>query len=270
MTGRFAGKVALVTGSTSGLGEAIARRLVAEGAAGIGVTGRDRGRGQAVADSLAEATRVAFMPADLEHAQEVASLVEATDERFGRLDVLVNAAGLSTRGSIDDTTPELFDRLMAVNVRAPLLLMQGAIRIMRREGIPGTIVNIGSVASHGSMPFLTPYATTKGALTTLTKNVAYSVVWDRIRCNILNIGWMDTPTEDAIQRRFHSDGEDWLEDAEARMPFGRLLKPDEVARAVAFLASDDSGMMTGAAVEFNQAVLGGGAPPIPSPPGAAS
>ncbi len=265
--GRFEGKVALVTGSTSGLGEAIARRLAAEGAAGIAVTGRDRSRGEAVADALGGQTDVAFLPADLQHAGEALSLIDAVDERFARLDVLVNAAGLSTRGSIDDTTPELFDLLMAVNVRAPLLLMQGAIRIMRREGIAGTIVNIGSVASHGSEPFLTPYATSKGALTTLTKNVAYSVVWDRIRCNILNIGWMDTPTEDTIQRTYHSDGEDWLEQAEARMPFGRLLKPDEVAKAVAFLASDESGMMTGAAVEFNQGILGGGSPPIPSPPG---
>ena len=192
--------------------------------------------------------------------------MEALDQRFGRLDVLINAAGLSTRGSIEDTTPELFDRLMDVNARAPMLLMQAAVRIMRRERTEGRIVNIGSVASHGGEPFLTPYAASKAALTALTKNVAHAVLWDRIRANILNIGWMDTPAEDVIQRTFHTDGHDWLEGAENSMPFGRLLKPDEVAKAVAFLASDESGMMTGSVVEFNQSVLGGGSPTLPPRP----
>lgn len=261
--GRFEGKVALVTGSTLGLGEAIARRFVSEALAGLIVTGRDVKRGTAVARSLGSKTSVEFVATDLGDVDQVGALIDRTDERFGRLDILVNAAGISTRGSIEDTTPELFDNLMAVNVRAPLLLMQGAIRIMRREGIEGTIVNIGSVASHRGEPFLTPYATSKGALTTLTKNVAHSVLWDRIRCNILNLGWMDTPTEDVIQRTYHSHGKNWLGEARASQPFGRLLDPDEVARAVAFLASDDSGLMTGSVIEFNQGVLGGSAPDLP-------
>ena len=264
--GRFEGKVALVTGSTLGLGEAIARRFVSEALAGLIVTGRDVERGIAVARSLESETSVEFVATDLGDVDQVGALIDRTDERFGRLDILVNAAGISTRGSIEDTTPELFDNLMAVNVRAPLLLMQGAIRIMRREGIEGTIVNIGSVASHRGEPFLTPYATSKGALTTLTKNVAHSVLWDRIRCNILNLGWMDTPTEDVIQRTYHSDGKDWLGEARASQPFGRLLDPDEVARAVAFLASDDSGMMTGSVIEFNQGVVGGSAPGVAKRP----
>ena len=264
--GRFDGQIALVTGSTLGLGEAIARRLVHEGAVGIVITGRDRDRGDAVAADLADHANTLFVPAELSDPADLSELLERTDETFGRLDVLVNAGGLSTRGSIEDTTPELFDRLMAVNVRAPLLLMQGAIELMRRESTEGRIVNIGSVASHGGEPFLAPYAASKAALTALTKNVAHAVAWDRIRCNILNIGWMDTPTEDIIQRTYHSDGKDWLSDAEESMPFGRLLKPDEVAKAVAFLASDDSGMMTGSAVEFNQSVVGAGSPTLPQRP----
>ncbi len=258
MTGRLEGKVALVTGSTLGLGEAIARRFVAEGVRGLIVTGRNEERGEAVASSLAGEADVRFVAAELGDPAAPAVLVGHADRVFGTLDVLVNAAGLSTRGAIEDTTAELFDRLMAVNVRAPLLLTQAAIAVMRREGVAGSIVNIGSVASYGSEPFLTPYAATKAALTALTKNVAHSTRWDRIRCNILNIGWMDTPTEDVIQRTYHSDGADWKEDAEAAQPFGRLLKPDEVAKAVVFLASDDSGMMTGSVVDFNQHVIGGG------------
>ncbi len=254
--GRFDGKVAVVTGSTQGLGEAIAERLVAEGLEGLVVTGRNGERGETVADRLQGDCRTVFAPADLADPAASARIIEEADRVFGRIDVLVNAAGDSHRGTIEDTSIDLFDHLMAVNVRAPFLLMQGAIRIMRREGIPGAIVNVASVASHGGPPYLTIYSTTKGALVTLTKNVANSVLWDRIRVNALNIGWMDSPGEHVIRRRFHGGDPEWLEKAEASQPFGRLLKTPEVAKAVSFLASDDSGMMTGAAVDFNQMVIG--------------
>jgi NAD(P)-dependent dehydrogenase (short-subunit alcohol dehydrogenase family) len=263
--GRFENKIALVTGSTQGIGEAVARRFASEGAAGIVVCGRNEDRGHAVEAALTRlGADTVFVPVELGDAASCTALIAATDERFGRVDVLVNAAGLSLRGSIVDTTVELWDTIFAVNVRAPFLLMQGAIEIMRREEIPGAIVNVASVAAYGSVPFLTPYAASKAALVTLTKNVAYSVAWDRIRVNCLSPGWMDTPGEDGIQRRFHSDGADWLEDAEARQPFGRLIKPHEVAAAVAFLASDDAGVMTGSIVDYDQSVMGGGAQPIPT------
>ena len=255
--GRFGGKVALVTGSTQGLGEAIAAGLVDEGLSGLVVTGRDKERGAAVAARLNDAgCRTVFTAADLADPGAVGNLIDVTDREFGRIDVLVNAAGDTRRGTVGDTTVELFDQLMAVNVRAPFLLMQGAIRLMRREGIEGSIVNIASVAAHGGPPYLTIYSTTKGALVTLTKNVANSVLWDRIRVNVMNIGWTDTPGEHAVRSSFHGDDQRWLEKAEASQPFGRLLKTTEVAKAVAFLASDDSGMMTGAAVDFNQVVVG--------------
>lgn len=253
---RFSGKVAVVTGSTQGLGEAIAERLVEEGLEGLVVTGRNQDRGRAVADRLNGDCRTMFVAADLAAPEGPAEIITQTDRTFGRLDVLVNAAGDSHRGTLDDTGIDLFDHLMAVNVRAPFFLMQGAIRIMRREGAAGAIVNIASVASHGGPPYLTIYSTTKGALVTLTRNVANSVLWDRIRVNALNIGWMDSPGEHSIRTRFHGGDPLWLEKAEASQPFGRLLKTTEVAKAVAFLASDESGMMTGAAVDFNQMVIG--------------
>ena len=254
--GRFSGKVALVTGSTQGLGEAIADRLVGEGLEGLVVTGRNTERGEAVAARLNGECRTVFVAADLGEPDAPAGLIDETDRVFGRLDVLVNAAGDSHRGTIEDTSIELFDHLMAVNVRAPFMLMQGAIRVMRREGIEGTIVNIASAAAHGGPPYLAPYSTSKGALVILTRNVAHSVAWDRIRVNALNIGWMDSPAEHMIRERFHGGDPQWLDKAEASQPFGRLLKTPEVAGAVAFLASDDSGMMTGAAVDFNQIVVG--------------
>ncbi len=263
--GRFNGKVALVTGSTQGIGEAVARRLAEEGAAGIVVCGRNHDRGNAVAEALtAIGTESVFVPVELGDADSCKALVAAADQRFGRIDVLVNAAGLTLRGSIVDTSVELWDTLMDVNVRAPFLLMQGAIDIMRREGNGGSIVSVGSVSAHGSVPFLTAYAASKGALITLTKNVAYSVAWDKIRVNCVNPGWMDTPGEDDIQRRFHTDGQDWLEDAEAQQPFGQLIKPDEIAAIVAFVASGEAGVMTGSSIDYDQSVTGGGARPIPS------
>lgn len=260
----LAGKYAIVTGSTQGLGEAITRLFVERGVAGLIICGRNAERGQAVAAELkADLCDVRFVQADLANVDDCRRIVAAADESFGTLHILVNVAGVSDRGTIWDTSPELWDWIMAVNVRAPFLLIQESIKIMRRDGVEGAIVNIGSVGAYGSVPFLCPYAASKGALMTLTKNVAYAVMRQRIRINTLNLGWMDTPGEDIIQRKYHSDGQDWLKEAEAAQPFGRLLKPTEVARAVAFLASDESGMMTGSIVDFDQSVIGGGPQPIP-------
>ncbi len=168
----------------------------------------------------------------------------------------MNCAATSERGTILDSTPELFDRIVALNVRAPFFLMQGALRLMLDQGTAGSIVNIISMSSYGGQPFLTPYSMSKGALATLTKNVAQSVVQHRIRVNGLNLGWMDTPGEDAIQKRFHSAPDDWLAKAEAAQPFGRLIKPHEAAEVVAFLLSERSGLMTGSIVDCDQTIMG--------------
>jgi NAD(P)-dependent dehydrogenase (short-subunit alcohol dehydrogenase family) len=143
-----------------------------------------------------------------------------------------------------------------VNTRAPFFLMQEAAKIMRREGTEGRMVNILSMSAHGGQPFITAYCGSKGALATLTKNVAFSLMPWRIRVNGLNIGWMSTPGEDRIMRTYHGADDDWLENAAKEQPFGRLLDPREVARAVAFLASTESGMMTGSIIDFDQSVLG--------------
>lgn len=259
---QFAGKVAVVTGGTQGLGEAIARLLAARGAAGLVICGRNAANGQAVASTLtAGGCRTVYVPADLEKVDDCRAVIAAADAAFGRLDVLVNAAAITDRGTILDTSEQLFDRMFAVNTRAPFFLMQDAAKLMRRENIQGSIVNIQSVSAHGGQSFITAYCASKGALSVLTKNVAFSLMPDRIRVNALNIGWMDSPGEHRIQTEYHGAAADWLVAAEAKMPFGRLVKPDEVARAVAYLASDESGLMTGSVIDFDQQIIGAGDSP---------
>ena len=264
--GSLQGKVAVITGSTQGLGETTARLFKARGVRGLIITGRNQARGEAVAASLTgDGCTAHFVQAELDDVAACRRIIAAAEEHFGALHILVNCAALTERGTIWDTSPELFDRMFAINVRAPFFLMQEAIKLMERQGIAGSIVNISSVASYGSVPMLSPYAASKAALNVLTKNVAYSVMRRHIRVNTLSLGWMDTPGEDEIQKRYHNAGPDWLAQAEARQPFGRLLKPEEVARAIAFLASDESGLMTGSIVDFDQSVAGAGSQPVPPP-----
>lgn len=253
-----ADKVAIVTGSTQGLGEAIARELVTENMiGGLVICGRNAPAGARLAAEFSTSgCRTEFVTADLSRVADCSSVIEAASNIFGRIDYLVNSAATSERGTILDSTPALFERVFALNVRAPFFLMQGALRLMVEQKIAGSIVNIISVSSHGGQPFLCPYSTSKGALVTLTKNVAHSMARHRIRVNGLNLGWMDSPGEEVIQKRFHDAPDDWLAAAEARQPFGRLIKPAEAARMVAFLLSDRSGLMTGSIVDFDQHVIG--------------
>ena len=251
------GKVAVVTGGTQGLGEAVARLFAERGVRGLVICGRNAERGRAVAADLArQGCRAEFVRADLAVMDDTRAVMAAADRAFGRVDVLVNAAGITDRGTLFDTSPELFDRMFAVNTRAPFFLMQDAAKIMRRERIEGAIVNILSMSAHGGQPFITAYSGSKGALATLTKNAAFSLMPWRIRVNALNIGWMNTPGEDRIMRLNHGAEDGWLEKAAAAQPFGRLLEPVEVARACAFLASAESGLMTGSVIDFDQSVLG--------------
>ncbi len=250
------GRVYVVTGSTQGMGEACALKLADLGAQGIVVTGRNEERGIKVVKALeAKGTQAVFVRATLEKIDDVRTIVPAAERRWGRLDGLVNAAGISTRGSLENTTVEVFDHLFAVNVRAPFFLMQDGVKLMKKGGRGGSIASISSQSAHGGQPFLTPYSTTKGALNTLTRNAANSVRRDRIRVNAINLGWSHSPGEEAVQKTDGSPA-DWLARAEAKAPFGRLVYPKDVAALVAYLMSDESEMMTGALIDLDQNVAG--------------
>jgi NAD(P)-dependent dehydrogenase (short-subunit alcohol dehydrogenase family) len=253
----LAGKIAVVTGATQGLGEAIAHMFADRGAAGLVICGRNAKNGERVAAALeAKGAEAVFVAADLSQIAACRQVISAAEQRFGRIDALVNSAALTDRGTIWDTSPELYDSIFAVNVRAPFFLMQEALKLMRREAVRGTVVNIISMSGHGGQSFITAYCASKGALITLTKNVAFSVMRHGIRVNGLCIGWMDTPGEDQIMKTYHGAREGWLKEAEAGLPFGRLMKPEEVARAVAYLSAEESGLMTGSIIDFDQQVAG--------------
>ena len=258
------GKVLLLSGASRGVGECVARLAVERGAAGLALVGRDTKTGEALAKELTSlGTKTIFISADLANPDEPVRIVEMVDTTFGVVHGLLNSAAETSRGSVWNTTPEMFDSMMSVNVRAPFMLIQGCAKIMKREGVAGAVVNIGSVTGYGGDVNLTHYAISKGALHTLTRNCAYSLMRDRIRVNLLNPGWMDTPTEDATQRKWHNAQDGWLQKAESEQPLGRLIKPDELARTIMFLLSDESGLMPGAVIVFDQSVVGAGSPSKP-------
>lgn len=252
------GKIAVITGGTQGLGAAIARLFATAGAAGIVIVGRGAEKGQRVADAITAetGTPVEMVAADLGNIDDVQGIVPAADRRFGRVDILVNAAGLTDRGNILNSSPELFDRMFAINTRAPFFLIQGAAKVMIREGIEGRIVNIGSMSGLAGQPFLAPYSASKGALATVTRNAGFALMRHRIHVNQLDIGWMNSDHERKLVESETGDA-GFIDRAAAAKPFGRILDPAEVARAVLWMASADGGMMTGAVIPFDQSVYGG-------------
>lgn len=251
------GSYYIVTGGTQGLGRGIARHLAEEGAAGLTICGRNKSNGEAAAAEISRnGCACEYVQADLFHEQDCRRVVQKSLERFGRIDGLVNAAGLTNRGTIEDTTVELWDLLLNVNARAPFILMQETVRFMKANDVHGSIVNIVSDNCHGGQPYLTAYAASKGALATLTKNAAHALLCDRIRVNGICIGWMYTPHEHQVQVET-GQPENWLEVVEQEKPFKRLLRPQDVAYLTAYLLSDRSQMMTGSLIDFDQKVIGG-------------
>lgn len=251
-------KVILISGGTQGLGAGVARRAAAEGAAGIAVTGRNAESGEKLAAEIAASgIETRFIKTDLADVEQARNSVLETISAFGRLDCTVNAAGLTTRGTMLDTTPELFDAHIAVNLKSPFFIMAETIKHLRSRGVPGNIVNVISIAELGGQPYLAPYVAAKAGLAGATRNAAHAHRWDKIRINGLDIGWTATDGEAETQKKFHGAGEDWLEKANASVPMGKLGQVDEIAEFIVFLLSDRSGVVTGSVIDWDQNVFGG-------------
>lgn len=251
------GKVALVTGAASGIGRATAKAISAAGVHALFLTDRDEEGCTATARTLTDAgTDVAHAAFDLSDPSAPAELAAAAIARFGRIDALVNAAGLTTRASFEDGTPETWEALFTVNARAPFFLMQAAIADMKGRAAPGTIVNILSINAHCGAPDLAIYSATKGALLTLTRNAANAHLADRIRVNGINLGWVNTEAEHHMQADILGKGENWADEASRHLPLKRLLEPEEAARHILFMLSDASAPMTGVTADLEQKVTG--------------
>ncbi len=249
--------VAVITGGSQGLGLAIAEHLLAAGCRQMIIAGRGVAKGETVAERLRTGgADVRFLPADMENPQDAIDLIDRAANRFGRVTALVNAAAASDRGSILDTTPAAFDRLMAINARGPFFALQRFAQLAVEKDHPAQAVNILSMVVHCGQSFLAPYSASKAALANVTKNAAQALRGQRIRVNAINCGWMDTPGEDETQRKYHGAGDDWLALAEAAQPMGMLVKPVHVAGLASYMLSDASGVMTGAVVDFDQNVSG--------------
>lgn len=254
---RHSGTVAVITGGAQGVGLAIARQLVAEGCQKITLAGRDQAKGgKACAELEALGCAVQFVATDMATTKAPLKLIETTIKAHGTVNALVNAAAFAGRGTLLDTTPELWDQMFDTNARGPFFLMQGFVKHRLTQGGGGAIVNILSNCAHCGQSYLASYSGSKGALATLTKNVANAYRHDRIRCNAILPGWMDTPGEDATQRKYHGATDGWLEQAQAKQPMGQLAKPHQLAGLASYLLAPDAGVMTGALIDYDQNIPG--------------
>lgn len=240
--GKLDGKTALVTGASSGIGRATALRFAAEGA-DLALVGRDETTLAPVADACREAgATVTVVTADLDRETDrVRTVREAVEERGG-LDVLVNAAGIIASGTVLDTSLEDWRRMMSINVDAVFHLMQLALPSLQERR--GSVVNVSSVTGTRSFPGVLAYCTSKAAVDHLTRCAALEMAPSGVRVNAVNPGVVVTQ----LHRRSGMDEEAYaafLERGKQTHPLGRVGEPDEIADAILFLASSDSGWITG-------------------------
>jgi NAD(P)-dependent dehydrogenase (short-subunit alcohol dehydrogenase family) len=244
---RLQNKVIIVTGSTTGIGEAIARRCAAEGAKVL-VHGLERELGQAVVSDLDKSGSLHVD--DLADQDAPARIVNAAMSAFGRIDAIVNNAAWIIRSDIASTDAATFDRAMAINVRAPLLLIRAALPELRRTD--GCALNIGSVNAYCGEANQLAYSISKGALMTLTRNLADALGRERVRVNQLNLGWVLSENERALKVR-EGLAPDWPDHPPAAFaPSGRLIMPEDVAAAAVYWLSDESRPISGSIVDLEQ------------------
>ena len=246
---RLGGKVALISGGARGQGAAEAKLFAGEGAKVVfGDILDDLGK-QVEAEIHEVGGEALYIHLDVTNAADWASAVEAAVSRYGRLDVLVNNAGITIRKNVEDTTEEDWDRIMAINAKGVFLGTKQAIPAMRESG-GGSIVNISSTAGLVGSPYSgASYAATKGAVRLFTKATAIQYAKEGIRCNSVHPGLLETPmTQDMLADAAHR------EERTQRIPLGRVGTAEDVAYGVLYLASDESSFVTG-----SELVIDGGA-----------
>ncbi|MDG2125011.1 MAG: SDR family oxidoreductase [Verrucomicrobiales bacterium] len=244
---RLQGKHVLVTGSSTGIGKAIARRCLAEGAK-IVVHGVEPDLTKATATELGNAP---YHISDLADPATPQTLIDFTVAELGSVDSLVNNAGVVPHADITNTTLELWDHTHAINVRAPFLLIQAALPHLQKSH--GRVLNIGSVNAYGGESTFLPYATSKGAIMTLTRNLGDALNRSHgVVVNQINPGWVLTENE-AQRKRENGLSDNWPSELPpVYAPSGRILKPEEIAEAAVYWLSDAAGPVSGCVVELEQ------------------
>ena len=234
------GKVAIVTGASKGIGAGIAKALGAAGASVVVNYASDRqGADKAVADIKAKGGKAVAVRGDVSKVEDVKTLVAETRKAFGRLDVLVNNAGVYKFAPLEEISEAEYQRQFGVNVLGPLQTTREALPLFGPQG--GSVINISSIVSRMGIPGSAVYAGTKGALDTITQVLARELGARKIRVNSINPGMVEsegTHTAGFI-------GSDFQKNVEASAPLGRIGQPDDVAKVAVFLASDDSAWLTG-------------------------
>jgi NAD(P)-dependent dehydrogenase (short-subunit alcohol dehydrogenase family) len=244
-------RVVLVTGGGSGIGAAICRASADQGARVV-VAELDESRGAQIAHALGDDNAL-FCRTDVADFKSVQVAVTSAVERFGRLDVLVNCAGIGFVGSVQETDPEDFHRLMAVNVHGVFHGSRVAVdQMLAQQPQGGVIINIASVAGEIGVPRRFAYCATKGAVIAMTRQLAVDYVRAGIRCNAICPGTVYSPFVEGYVERFHHDArEQTIADLHARQPIGRMGRPEEIADLAIYLASDEASFMTGSAVNID-------------------
>jgi 3-oxoacyl-[acyl-carrier protein] reductase len=239
---KLAGKVAVVTGASKGIGAAIAKELAAQGAAVVvNYASSKSGADKVVSEITAKGGKAVAVGANLGEPAEVPRLFAEAKKAFGRLDILVNNAGVYEFAPIEEVTPEHFHKQFNLNVLGLLLASQEAVKLFGSHG--GSIINISSVAAAAAPPATAVYSGTKGAVDTVTRALANELGPRGIRVNAINPGMVET---EGTQTAHITDAEnDFRKQYEAQTPLGRIGQPVDIAPAVAFLASDDASWITG-------------------------
>ncbi len=247
-------KAALVTGGAQGIGAAVAAKLLSDGF-NVLLVDRNAERLAQEAAGLSGYGKVETLVADLRDDATPKFAVDLCSQKFGRLDVLINAAGDVSRGSVEDTSLETYHRLFDINVKAPLFLMQKAAKLMKAQK-GGTIINVASMIALGGPTNLATYGASKAALVQLTKHAAHLWAWEGIRAFCINLGWAFTEGEQRTQTVVHNMPENWSELIGAQTPAGRLISPSDIADLVGYLISPSAQMMNGTVIDFEQLPAG--------------
>ncbi len=244
---KLAGKTVVITGGAMGIGNAIATLFALEGA-NVAIGDIDLAKGQTVVDEINNnGGKAIFVTTDVGKSAEVANLMDLAEEAFGKIDIVVNNAGIAVTMPFEAITDDIWDKFIDINLKGVIYGCRYGIQKMKKNG-GGVILNLGSIHSHVALPLISPYVTTKGAVLMLTKALAVEYAQQNIRVNALCPAYIKTPMIIDALESFGEAGQQMVEQLTAMHPIGRIGEPEEMAKVALFLVSSDSSYITGAGI----------------------